>query len=115
MDTIKSTLYNTLLQVGYYIAQSDQAIFGANLPAVTFGISNNVNRLGLDNTILSQDVEIKLDIWASKSTEASSALSAVEAKLREVGYTLTYTQDVPNPDAGLFHITTRFTTSLVIQ
>lgn len=113
MDTIKTTIYNALSALsGVSVSQGDQVVFNT-LPAVTFNISNNINNLGLDNTILSQDAEIKVDIWGSSSTEASSTLALTEGVLRGIGYTLSYTQDVPNPDAGIFHITTRFRTTIV--
>lgn len=113
MDTIKTTIYSTLSALsGVTVSQGDQTVFN-DLPAVTFNISNNTNNLGLDNTILSQSAEIKVDVWGNTSTSASSTLVQVEGALRAIGYNLAYTQDVPNPDTEIFHITTRFRTTIV--
>lgn len=115
MDTIKATIYSTLSALaGVSVAQESQTVFN-DLPTVTFSLSNIVGSQDLDGNLLSEDSEIKIDIWGGSSTQASSTLASVEAAMRGIGYNLAYTQDVPNPDATLFHITTRFRAAVVVQ
>lgn len=113
MDTLKTTINTTLKTLdGVDVSQDSQNVFNV-LPAVTFSLSNNVNNQDLSGNILSQDAEIKIDVWGNTSTETSATLSAVEAVMRSIGYNLAFTQDVPNPDKTIFHITTRFRAPVV--
>jgi len=113
MDTIKSTVYATLSTLtGVSVSQGDQTVFN-DLPAVTYNLSNNINNHDLSGNILSQDAEIKVDIWGTTSTEASGVLAQVAEVLLPIGYMLKYTQDVPNPSDDIFHITTRFRSTVV--
>lgn len=115
MDTIKSTIYSTLSAIdGVDVSQESQNVFN-QLPAITYSISNNVTNLSLGNEILSQDAEIKVDIWGSSSVEASATLAQTEAVLRAIGWRLSYQQDVPNPDKEIYHVTTRFRAALVVS
>lgn len=111
MFTPKSEIYAKLNTLGYYCHQGAQAVFADNeVPAITFRIDNNSVNLDLDNEIASQDVEAVVDIWADDSVTASSILSSVEGAMREIGYRMTYSADVPSPEGCLFHINCRFIT-----
>lgn len=77
------------------------------VPAITFFISDNAVELNLSNEINSQAVQVVVDIWASNSSNADSLLSQVETKMRELGYRLSYTADIPDPE-NICHVTTRF-------
>lgn len=113
MDTLKTTIYATLSTLeGVDVSQEQQSVFNT-LPAVTFNVSNNVVNRDLSGAILSQDAEIKLDVWGKTSTETSEVLGRAEAALRAIGYQLAFTQDVPNPDDEIFHTTTRFRSPVV--
>lgn len=103
----KSDIYNSLKQLNYYVSQTQPATFN-DLPAIIFSVGNNAINYDLDNNILSQDLEIIVDIWAEDSVTASKVLSQVEEIMRKNLYNMSYSNDVPN-DGNLFHILNRFT------
>lgn len=104
----KSDVYNSLQTLNYYVSQTQPTEF-TDLPAITFRVGDNSVNLDLDNNIVSQDIEIIIDIWAEDSVTASTVLSQVEEVMRQIGYKMSYSSDVPNI-GNLFHINNRFTT-----
>ena len=104
----KSDVYNSLKTLNYYVSQTQPTEFN-DLPAITFRVGDNSVNLDLDNTIISQDIEIIIDIWAEDSVTASMVLSQVEGKMREINYNMSFSSDVPNI-GNLYHINCRFTT-----
>ena len=74
-----------------------------------FSVGNNNVNVDLDNTIISQDIEINTDIWAEDSVTASTVLSQVEEIMRRNNYIMSFSNDVPNI-GNLYHISNRFTT-----
>lgn len=113
MNTLKADAYAALSTIdGVDVSQGDQNVFN-ELPAVTFNLSNNFNNHALDGALLSQNAELKVDIWGNTSTEASGVLESVVAALLPLGYILSYTQDVPNPADSIIHVTTRFRSAVV--
>lgn len=103
----KSDVYNSLKQLNYYVSQTQPATFN-ELPAIIFSVGNNALDYDLDNNIISQDLEIVIDIWAEDSVTASKVLSQVEEIMRLNLYKMSYSNDVPN-NGNLYHILTRFT------
>jgi hypothetical protein len=104
----KSDVYNSLKTLNYYVSQTQPPVF-EDLPAIIFRVGDNSINLDLDNTIISQDIEIIIDIWAEDSVTASNVLSQVENVMRQIGYKMSFSSDVPN-NGNLFHINNRFTT-----
>ena len=103
----KSDIYSSLKKLNYYVSQTQPTIFN-ELPAIIFSVGNNSINVDLDNEILSQDLEIQIDIWAEDSVTASHILSQVEAIMRSNLYTMSFSNDVPN-NGNLYHIVNRFT------
>lgn len=103
----KSDIYNSLKKLRYFVSQTQPPIF-INLPAIIFKVGNNSINTDLDNIILSQDIEIQIDIWAETSVVASRVLSEVEEVMRLNHYNMSFSNDVPN-SGNLFHIVGRFT------
>ena len=103
----KSDIYNSLKELSYYVSQTQPATFN-ELPAIIFNVGNNSVDVDLDNNILSQDLEIVIDIWTEDSVTASKVLSQVEEIMRKNLYQMSYSNDVPN-NGNLFHILNRFT------
>ena len=103
----KSDIYKSLKQLNYYVSQTQPATFN-NLPAIIFSVGNNALNYDLDNNIISQDLEIQIDIWAEDSVTASKVLSQVEEIMRLNLYKMSFSNDVPN-NGNLFHIVNRFT------
>lgn len=103
----KSDVYNSLKQLNYYVSQTQPATFN-ELPAIIFSVGNNALDYDLDNNIISQDLEIVIDIWAEDSLTASKVLSQVEEIMRKNLYKMSYSNDVPN-NGNLYHILSRFT------
>ena len=103
----KSDVYNSLKQLNYYVSQTQPATFN-ELPAIIFSVGNNALDYDLDNNIISQDLEIVIDIWAEDSVTASKVLSQVEEIMRLNLYKMSYSNDVPN-NGNLYHILSRFT------
>ena len=103
----KSDVYNSLKELNYYVSQTQPATFN-DLPAIIFSVGNNALDYDLDNNIISQDLEIVVDIWAEDSVTASKVLSQVEEIMRKNLYKMPYSNDVPN-NGNLYHIVNRFT------
>ncbi|MBP5426998.1 MAG: hypothetical protein J6Y29_03800 [Clostridiales bacterium] len=104
----KTDIYNALKTLNYYVSQTQPASFN-NLPAIVFRLNDNSVNLDLNNTIISQDIEVNIDIWAEDSVTASTVLSQVEETMRQINYKMSYSSDIPNT-GNLFHINCRFTT-----
>lgn len=104
----KSDIYNSLKTLNYYVSQTQPPTF-EELPAIIFRVGDNSINVDLDNNIISQDIEIIIDIWAEDSVTASNVLSQVEELMRHNNYIMSYSSDVPNV-GNLFHINNRFTT-----
>lgn len=102
----KTDVYSSLRTLNYYVSQTMPAVF-TDLPAITFSVGNNAVSADLDGAIVSQDVEITLDIWAEDSVTASTVLSQVEELMRSNLYILSFSNDVPNA-GNLHHIACRF-------
>ena len=103
----KSDVYNSLKELNYYVSQTQPATFN-ELPAIVFNVGNNSIDVDLDNNIISQDLEIVIDIWAGDSVTASKVLSQVEEIMRKNLYIMSYSNDVPNT-GNLYHVYCRFT------
>ncbi len=104
----KEDIYNCLKKLNYYVSQTQPNEFN-DLPAIVFSVGNNSIDTDLDNNIISQDIEIIVDIWAEDSVTASKVLSEVEHQMRLNNYGMSFSGDVPNT-GNLFHINCRFTT-----
>lgn len=102
----KSDVYNSLKELKYYVSQTQPATFN-DLPAIIFSVGNNALDYDLDNNIISQNLEIVIDIWAEDSVTASKVLFQVEEIMRKNLYKMSYSNDVPN-NGNLYHILTRF-------
>ena len=102
----KTDVYNSLKALPYHVSQTQPAIF-TDLPAIIFSVGNNAVSTDLDGEISSQDIEIKIDIWAGDSVTASTVLSQVEELMRSNLYIMSFSNDVPNAD-NLYHIVCRF-------
>ena len=102
----KTDIYNGLKTLGYYVSQTQPAIF-TDLPVIVFNVGNNAVSTDLDGNIASQDIEIQLDIWAEDSVTASTVLSQVEELMRSNLYIMSYSNDVPNV-SNLYHTVCRF-------
>lgn len=103
----KKDVYNSLKELNYYVSQTQPAQF-TELPALIFRVGNNGINTDLDNNILSQDLEVQIDIWAEDSVTASTVLSQVEETMRSNLYNMSFSNDVPNI-GNLYHIVSRFT------
>ena len=102
----KADIYNCLKALPCFVAQAKPAVF-TELPAVVFSVGNNAIATDLDGAILSQDIEIQIDIWAEDSPTASTVLSQVEELMRSNLYIMSFSNDVPNA-GSLYHIVCRF-------
>lgn len=103
----KSDIYTSLKKLNYFVSQTQPARFN-ELPAVIFKVLNNAINTDLDNQILSQELEVQIDVWAEDSVTASNVLSQVEETMRSNLYKMSYSNDVPNI-GNLYHIVSRFT------
>ena len=103
----KKDIFDSLKTLTYYVSQVQPNTFN-ELPAIIFSVGNNSISTDLDNNILSQDIEVQIDIWAEDSVTASNVLSQVEEIMRNNLYKMSYSNDVPNL-GNLYHIVTRFT------
>lgn len=106
----KTDIYNSLKSLNYYVSQTQPPVFN-ELPALIFRVGNNSINTDLDNNILSQTLEVQIDIWAEDSVTASNILSQVEETMRSNLYEMSFSNDVPNI-GNLYHIVTRFTKSI---
>lgn len=106
----KQDIYEKLQETGVTVLQGAQETY-PKAPAITFSISDNATELNLDNEIASQSIIVVVDIWTDTSMEASALQSASEILMRELGYKMTYSADVPRPEGALHHINCRFETT----
>lgn len=106
----KSDVYKSLKELNYFVSQTKPPIFN-ELPAIIFSVGNNSINTDLDNKILSQDIEVQIDIWAEDSVTASKVLNEVEVIMRQNLYRMSFSNDVPN-NGNLFHIVNRFTKTI---
>ncbi len=109
MNTVKKEVYDLLNVLGYTVLQSNPLDF-ESLPVITYNIADNAINVDLDKNIAYQDVNVNIDIWASDSVSASNILNEVEELLRSNSFIMSFSADIPNVDANLWHISARFTT-----
>ena len=104
----KQDIFNSLKNINnnYFVSQYQPPIFNTT-PAIIFRLSDNAINTDLDNTIVSQEIEIIIDIYAIDSVTASNVLYEVENTLRGLEYRMIYCSDVPNT-GNLHHINARF-------
>lgn len=102
----KADITSLLRQLPYFVSQNQPAVFN-ELPAIIFKINNNSITTDLDNNILSQDIEVIIDIYADDSITASNVLSETEEILRDDLYNMTFSSDIPNV-SSVYHINARF-------
>ena len=109
MNTIKSTIYSTLNAIsGVKVILSTQST-PSSFPTVAYAISDNQNTVDLDGNHVAQLTEIVIDVFGTSSTSASTTIGKVDDKLRAIGFHQTFMQDVPDPDAEIYHINARYT------
>lgn len=77
-------------------------------PAVVFRIDENRLNLDLENRIGHQEILATVDIFTQGVAEASSVLSKVEEAMRNIGYRLENSVDIPPLEGALHHINCRF-------
>lgn len=102
----KQDIFELLSTLGCGVSQTQPTTFN-ELPFINFSILDNSLTLTLENEIAYQDIDVQIDIWGDTSVEASNLLSEVEQKMRDEGYLMNYSADVPNP-SNIFHIVSRF-------
>lgn len=102
----KEDIYKSLKELNVGVSQSQPTKFN-ELPYINFSISNNDVELDLNNDILYQTIDVKIDIWSKDSVTASELLSKVEEKMRKKLYRMTYSADIPNV-GNVYHIVSRF-------
>ena len=106
----KQDIYEKLQETGVTVLQSAQETY-PETPVITFSVNDNSTELDLDNEIASQSIIISIDIWTDTSMESSALQNACEILMRELGYKMTYSADVPFPEGALHHINCRFETT----
>lgn len=117
---VKESIQSTLLQINSVEGFEDVAIYqerpevlvdndevGLPVPVISWRITNNVPQISLDKDTGVRDIEVTIDLWGNDSTVGEELLDEVEELMRESGWRLTYSADVPDP-AGICHINTRF-------
>lgn len=77
------------------------------LPAITFDINSDVPVYVVEGEISHQKVQVKLDIWTNSPSEARALLAQVEVEMRELGFLLSLSSIVPDPEE-ICHLTTQF-------
>lgn len=106
----KQEIYEALKEVTDNVYQNRPETISA-FPCLTFFMVDNAVSMSLGKSIGRQDIEFTVDIYtqgSGASLEATSLLQEVEETLRNDGYQLVYSADVPDPDDNVIHISTRF-------
>jgi len=85
----------------------EQPEINESLPSITYRVGDDVPAYTLNDGVGLQDIVVVVDIWAVTSIESGEILVALEAKMRELGYLLSFSPDILEPD-GKSHITTQF-------
>lgn len=109
METPNIAVYNQLMTIAGVesVGKPNQNVF-TTLPALTYTVPLNQVTRDLDNDIASQNIEVIIDIWTETSVGGCDLLVIVESKMRELGYNLDFSGEVPNPTEDVYHTTTRF-------
>lgn len=110
--SIKEEIYNLLKEIapaGVTVRQSSQGI-EATIPALTFSALNTDNTRDLDGNIICRNASIQIDVWGDTSPEASQLETIVEEALRQDGWGMSGSQDVPDPNPQIYHKTLTFDT-----
>lgn len=77
-----------------------------SLPIVTYREANSTAVDFWDDVPAADDSVIAIDVWANVSTTALSKL--VDSAMVGAYYTREYAEDVPDPDAKIFHKALRY-------
>lgn len=110
--SIKTEVYETLTAAaptGTTVRQSSQGV-EAVIPAITFTGLNISNNRDLSGAIYSREVSVQIDVWANTSPNASNLEDAVEEAMRQAGWGMSGSQDVPDEDPAIYHKTLTFDT-----
>ena len=109
MNTVKATVYGVLSTItGVKVILSTQST-PASFPTVAYAISDNQNTVDLAGNHVAQLTEIVIDVFGTSSISASTTIGKADDKLRAIGFHQTFMQDVPDPDAEIYHINARYT------
>jgi hypothetical protein len=113
LDT-KAFAYNTLINNSALVSALGSSAkiqfswpndFNA-LPIVTYIEIDNRNREFYDDAPVADESIIQIDVWANVSTTTISKL--VDTAMTSVLYSREFSQDVPEPDAKIFHKVLRY-------
>jgi len=109
VDTPNQAVYNKLKEIEGVasVGKPTQNVF-TEFPSITYFVSQNAVKRDLDNEIIAQDFAVTIDIWHDESVGATDLLVLVEAKMRELGFNLDFSTEVPNPTDDIYHINARF-------
>lgn len=107
----KTDILNILKTLPYSVGQPNQTVF-SELPTITFLIDDNTPLYGLKNEILSQTIRVIIHMWAEDSVTASTMLKEIEALMRQNGYLLKNSKDIPNIDNSVYHLWNVFETKI---
>jgi hypothetical protein len=106
MTEPKEGLYTLLKELDAPVYQVRPEVI-KQFPCIVFRVEENSPVYELDHEIGLQQISILLDIFAKSSKESGELLKEVETTLREGGYRLSTTFDLPDPD-GLSHLVCSF-------
>jgi len=106
----KADVYNKLKELTGVIVYQLRPEVLEDFPCVVFSIGNDNIMYFLSHDIAYQDIDLDIDIFAETSVETSGLLSDIEYKLRDLGYRLIQSRDVPDPDL-ISHVNARFNLS----
>ena len=109
ISDVKTQIYNALQELPYKVIPASDNVF-AEFPTITYFIENNYNQ-DHDNDVYGI-ITLVIDIWTEKSTQTYDILQEVNQALDSIGYRLTASNDVPNPDKTIYHLNTSYTTVL---
>lgn len=108
---IKSKIYTALsgLSGHYPVLQASDNVF-SSFPSITYFIENNY-KTDHDSQIYGK-INLVIDIWTESSTDCYSILQEIETAMKNIGYQLSASTDVPNQDKTIYHLNSQFTTIL---
>ncbi len=102
MNISKTTIYNALKDIDGVNVYQMRPASDLELPVVLFRLTDLSVDTNLDSELVNQSEEYTIDIFATKTSEASQILSDVEETMRGLGYILTTCTDLDDPD-GIAH------------
>lgn len=106
MDLGKEHIYTQLNSLGYTVYHVRPEIL-RDFPCIIYQLGESLPEYLLDKTIGFQNNVYDIDVFAEKSTDATTIVEEIEEQLSDNGYTVDFVTDIPEDQHA--HVNLRVT------